>query len=199
MLKSYYNKNLIEAGCDEAGRGCLAGPVFAAAVILPKDYKNKILNDSKQLTDKIRYELREVIEKEALAFAVAQVSNTEIDEINILRASIKAMHLAIDKLAITPELILIDGNRFYPDQQIPFQTIIKGDAKYFEIAAASILAKTYRDEIMEANHQLFPQYLWGKNMGYPTIEHRAAIKKYGSTKLHRLSFQLLKEEPKLLF
>src|ERR1700741_4941809 len=149
MLKSYFDKTKLEAGCDEAGRGCLAGPVFAAAVILPKDYKNKILNDSKQLTDKIRYELREVIEKEALAYAVAQVSNIEIDEINILNASFLGMHRAVDQLHTLPELLLIDGNRFKPYKEIPHKCIIQGDAKYLSIAAASILAKTYRDDFMK--------------------------------------------------
>jgi len=191
MLKSYFDKTKIEAGCDEAGRGCLAGPVFAAAVILPKDYKNKILNDSKQLTDKIRYELREVIEKEALAFAVAQVSNTEIDEINILNASILGMHRAVEQLKTIPELLLIDGNRFKPYKTIPHQCIIKGDAKFLSIAAASILAKTYRDDFMKEAAKKYPHYGWESNMGYPTSLHRDGIREHGTTPLHRMTFQLL--------
>lgn len=191
MLKSYFDKTKIEAGCDEAGRGCLAGPVFAAAVILPKGYKNKILNDSKQLTDKIRYELREVIEKEALAFAVAQVSNIEIDEINILNASFLGMHRAVDQLHTTPELLLIDGNRFKPYKTIPHQCIIKGDAKFLSIAAASILAKTYRDDFMKEAAKQFPVYGWESNVGYPTMLHRDGIREHGTTPLHRMTFQLL--------
>lgn len=186
-------------GCDEAGRGCLAGPVVAASVILPRDFKHKLLNDSKQISKKNRNMLRKEIEEIAISFGVGIVSPAEIDEINILRASIKAMHLAMDKLSTKPELILIDGNRFYPYHNIPFKTIIKGDTKYFEIAAASILAKTYRDEIMESNHNSFPQYQWNKNMGYPTFAHRAAIKTNGTCSHHRLSFRLLKEENELLF
>ncbi len=199
MLKSYFNKNKIEAGCDEAGRGCLAGPVFAAAVILPKDYKNKILNDSKQLTDKIRYELREVIEKEALAFAVAQVSNIEIDEINILNASFLGMHRAVDQLKTIPELLLIDGNRFKPYKKIPHQCIVKGDAKFLSIAAASILAKTYRDDFMKAAALKYPYYGWEKNMAYPTKLHREGIRQYGTTPLHRMTFQLLPRQMELEF
>ncbi len=191
MLKTHFDKTKIEAGCDEAGRGCLAGPVFAAAVILPKGYKNKILNDSKQLTDKIRYELREVIEKEALAFAVAQVSNTKIDEINILNASFLGMHRAVDQLHTTPELLLIDGNRFKPYKTIPHQCIIKGDAKFLSIAAASILAKTYRDDFMKEAAKQYPVYGWETNMGYPTGLHRDGIRVHGTTPLHRMSFQLL--------
>jgi ribonuclease HII len=199
MLKGYFDKNLVEAGCDEAGRGCLAGPVFAAAVILPKKYRNKILNDSKQLTDKIRYELREVIEKEALAFAVAQVSNTEIDEINILNASFLGMHRALDQLKITPELLLIDGNRFNKYKEIPHQCIVEGDAKYLSIAAASILAKTYRDDFMKEAAKQFPFYSWETNMdmGYPTSVHRDGIKQHGTTPLHRMSFQLLPSQLEL--
>lgn len=199
MLKSFYDKKLIEVGCDEAGRGCLAGPVFAAAVILPKDYKNKILNDSKQLTDKIRYELREVIEKEALSFAVAQVSNIEIDEINILNASILGMHRAVDQLKTIPELLLIDGNRFKPYKTIPHQCIIKGDAKFLSIAAASILAKTYRDDFMKEAAKQYPFYGWEKNMGYPTKLHREGIKQHGTTPLHRMTFQLLPSQMELEF
>lgn len=199
MLKSFLDKNLIEAGCDEAGRGCLAGPVFAAAVILPKDYRNSKLNDSKKITDKLRYELRDVIEKDALAFAVAQVNNHEIDEINILNASIAGMHRAIDQLIITPELLLIDGNRFKAYNNIPHRCIIKGDAKYLSIAAASILAKTYRDDFMKAAANNYDGYGWDKNMGYPTKAHREGIRKLGITPLHRLTFRLLAEQTKLEF
>ncbi|MCA0429782.1 MAG: ribonuclease HII [Bacteroidetes bacterium] len=197
MLKPYFHKTLIEAGCDEAGRGCLAGPVFAAAVILPKTFKNNLLTDSKQLTDAQRYVLRPLIEKEALAFAVAQVNNLEIDEINILNASFLAMHRALDKLKLTPEFILIDGNRFKPYKNIKHECIIKGDGKYLSIAAASILAKTYRDDFMKEAHNKYPNYAWDKNMGYPTIKHRAAIKQFGTTNLHRLSFKLLPDQLKL--
>lgn len=199
MLKSYFDKKLIEAGCDEAGRGCLAGPVFAAAVILPKDYKNKILNDSKQLTDKIRYELREVIEKEALSYAVAQVSNIEIDDINILNASFLGMHRAVDQLKTIPELLLIDGNRFKPYKKIPHQCIVKGDAKFLSIAAASILAKTYRDDFMVEASKKYPHYGWEKNMGYPTKLHREGIRQHGTTPLHRMTFQLLPSQMELEF
>lgn len=199
MLKAYFDKQLIEAGCDEAGRGCLAGPVFAAAVILPKDFRNKILNDSKQLTDKVRYELRPMIEKEALAFAVVEVSNTEIDEINILNASITGMQRAVGKLKIRPELLLIDGNRFKPYDNIPHQCIIKGDAKFLSIAAASILAKTYRDDFMKEAAIKYPGYGWEKNMGYPTKEHRDGIRKLGPTPLHRTTFRLLPEQLTLEF
>lgn len=199
MLKSYFDKTKLEAGCDEAGRGCLAGPVFAAAVILPKDYKNKILNDSKQLTDKIRYELREVIEKEALSFAVAQVSNIEIDEINILNASFLGMHRAVDQLKTIPELLLIDGNRFKPYKKIPHQCIVKGDAKFLSIAAASILAKTYRDDFMVEASKKYPHYGWEKNMGYPTKLHREGIRQHGTTPLHRMTFQLLPSQMELEF
>jgi ribonuclease HII len=197
LLKPYFHKTLIEAGCDEAGRGCLAGPVFAAAVILPKTFKNNLLTDSKQLTDAQRYVLRPLIEKEALAFAVAQVNNLEIDEINILNASFLAMHRALDKLKLTPEFILIDGNRFKPYKNIKHECIIKGDGKYLSIAAASILAKTYRDDFMKEAHNKYPNYAWDKNMGYPTIKHRAAIKQFGTTNLHRLSFKLLPDQLKL--
>lgn len=191
MLKKYFNKNLIEAGCDEAGRGCLAGPVFAAAVILPKDFKNKLLNDSKQLTEQQRYELRPIIEKEALAWAVAEVNNVEIDEINILQASFLGMHRALDQLKIVPELLLIDGNRFKPYKTIKHECIIEGDAKYMSIAAASILAKTYRDDFMKKMAEKFPLYSWHTNMGYATAKHRNAIKEHGPCELHRMSFQLL--------
>ena len=199
MLKSFFDKKLIEAGCDEAGRGCLAGPVFAAAVILPKNYKSKILNDSKQLTDKIRYELRGVIEKEALAFAVAQVSNSEIDDINILNASFLGMHRAVDQLKIIPELLLIDGNRFNKYKEIPHQCIVEGDAKYLSIAAASILAKTYRDDFMKAASQTYPQYGWQTNMGYPTKLHRNGIREHGTSPLHRMTFQLLPSQTEIEF
>lgn len=191
MLKSYFDKNLIEAGCDEAGRGCLAGPVYAAAVILPKKYKNKWLNDSKQLTDKDRYELRPEIEEKAITWAVGIVDNVEIDKINILKASFLAMHRAIDQLTQSPELLLIDGNRFTPYKQTPHQCIIKGDGKYLSIAAASILAKTYRDDFMKAAAIEHPHYGWETNMGYPTKFHRQAIRDYSTTSLHRMTFQLL--------
>lgn len=192
MLKPFLNENLIEAGCDEAGRGCLAGSVYAAAVILPKDYSNPLLNDSKQLTARQRYALREEIECDALAWAVGIVTPEEIDSLNILRASITAMHRAIDSLKITPEALLIDGNRFYPHpKKIPYTCIIKGDGKYLSIAAASILAKTYRDDYMKQLHEEYPQYGWNRNAGYPTREHRNAIRQFGTTPYHRLSFNLL--------
>lgn len=194
MLKSCFQKKLIEAGCDEAGRGCLAGPVYAAAVILPKNYKNKTLNDSKQLSEKKRQELRIEIENDALAFAIGIVDNLEIDKINILNASFLAMHRAIHALKITPELLLIDGNRFKTFKDIPHECIVKGDGKYLSIAAASILAKTYRDEFMENAHKNYPNYNWNKNKGYPTKIHREGIKKYGTTPLHRQSFRLLPEQ-----
>jgi len=198
MLKSYFRKNTIEAGCDEAGRGCLAGPVFAAAVILPKDYKNKILNDSKQLSEKQREILRVEIEKEAVAWAVAQLDNKRIDEINILNASIMAMQLAIKELRKMPELLLIDGNRFKPYEKIPYECIVKGDGKYLSIAAASVLAKTQRDEYMITLHKEFPQYNWAHNKGYPTRDHKDAINLYGITPYHRKSFNL-NEQLKLHF
>ncbi len=191
MLKSYFDKYLIEAGCDEAGRGCLAGPVYAAAVILPKKYKNKWLNDSKQLTDKDRYELRPEIEEKAITWAVGIVDNVEIDQINILKASFLAMHRAVDQLKQSPELLLIDGNRFTPYKQTPHQCIIQGDGKFLSIAAASILAKTYRDDFMKEAAIQHPQYGWETNMGYPTKFHREAIRNYSTTSLHRLTFQLL--------
>lgn len=197
MLQQYLNKGVIEAGCDEAGRGCLAGPVFAAAVILPEDFRNELLNDSKQLNEKQRYELRPIIEREALAWAVGIVDNHEIDKINILRASIEAMHRAIRQLKIRPEALLIDGNRFYPFEDIPHTTIVKGDGKMMSIAAASILAKTYRDDFMTQIHNEFPVYNWAVNKGYPTKDHRAAIAQHGVTPYHRMSFRLL-PEPKQL-
>lgn len=197
MLQQYLNKGVIEAGCDEAGRGCLAGPVFAAAVILPQDFQNELLNDSKQLNEKHRYELRPIIEREALAWAVGIVDNHEIDKINILRASIEAMHRAIRQLKIRPEALLIDGNRFYPFEDIPHTTIVKGDGKMMSIAAASVLAKTYRDDFMTQIHNEFPVYNWAVNKGYPTKDHRAAIAQHGVTPYHRMSFRLL-PEPKQL-
>lgn len=199
ILKLCLNKDLLEAGCDEAGRGCLAGPVFAAAVILPKNFKNKLLNDSKQLSEKDRFDLRPIIEKEALAFAVGIVNNIEIDEINILNASFLAMHRALDQLSIAPEFILIDGNRFKPYKTIPHQCIVKGDGKYMNIAAASILAKTYRDDFMREAAKTYAQYGWETNMGYPTGKHRDAIRQYGATPLHRMSFQLLPTQMELEF
>ncbi|MFT5883837.1 MAG: ribonuclease HII [Arcticibacterium sp.] len=194
MLKPYFNIDAIEAGLDEAGRGCLAGPVVAAAVILPKDYDNIELNDSKQLGKAERARLAEIIKKNALAYAVGICSQTEIDEINILQASILAMHKSVDLLTLKPEHLLVDGNRFIPYLSIPHTCIIKGDGKYQNIAAASILAKTYRDELMESYSIEFPQYGWETNAGYPTLKHRAAIKAHGSTYLHRMTFKLLKEE-----
>lgn len=191
MLKSFYQKNTIEAGCDEAGRGCLAGAVFAAAVILPKGYKNKKLNDSKLINEKVRYELRKEIEEKALAWAVGQVSPKEIDDINILNASFLAMHRAVDQLKIKPEGLLIDGNRFNAYPFIPHVCIIKGDSKFASIAAASILAKTYRDDYMKKLAEEFPDYDWLNNKGYPTKKHRLAIQQHGSTPYHRMSFKLL--------
>lgn len=196
-LKPFLDKYRIEAGCDEAGRGCLSGPVVAAAVILDQESCIKGLNDSKKLNEKKRQELRFEIEEKALSFAVALVEPKKIDEINILNASILAMHLAIEKLTVIPEWLLIDGNRFHPYRQIPYNCIIKGDGKFQSIAAASILAKTYRDEIMLSLHEKFPHYGWNKNMGYPTKEHRSAIEQYGTTQHHRMSFKLL-PDPKQL-
>lgn len=191
MLKSYYQDEWIEAGCDEAGRGCLAGAVYAAAVILPKDYRNERLNDSKQLTEKQRYELREEIQRDAIAWAVGVVDEKEIDKINILKASFLAMHRALDQLQVRPGYIIVDGNRFTPYQNLPFSTIVKGDGKYLSIAAASILAKTYRDDYMNRLHQEFPYYDWNKNKGYPTKKHRMAIAEHGVSPYHRLSYNLL--------
>lgn len=191
MLLPYYNENLVEAGCDEAGRGCLAGSVYAAAVILPKDYHNDLLNDSKQLTAKKRYMLREQIERDAIAWAVGVVSPQEIDEMNILRASITAMHRAVDQLKVRPEALIIDGNRFYKYHDLPHTTIVKGDGKYLSIAAASILAKTYRDDYMAELHKEYPHYGWERNAGYPTKEHREGIRLHGTTPYHRMSFNLL--------
>ncbi|MBR3566071.1 MAG: ribonuclease HII [Paludibacteraceae bacterium] len=188
MLKPYMIKDLIEAGCDEAGRGCLAGSVFAAAVILPPDFSNELLNDSKQLTEQQRYTLRPIIEQQAIAWAVAQVTAQEIDQINILNASILAMHRALEQLTPQPQHILVDGNKFKPYNFIPYRTIVKGDATYMSIAAASVLAKTYRDDYMLQLHQEFPIYDWNKNKGYPTKAHRAAVVKYGNSPYHRLTY-----------
>jgi ribonuclease HII len=190
MLKSHFKEGVVEAGCDEAGRGCLAGPVFAAAVILPEDYQNELLNDSKKLNEKQREALRKIIMDDAVAWAVAKVDAPEIDEINILNASFLAMHKALDLLKITPELLLIDGNRFKPYKKIPYQCIVKGDAKYLSIAAASVLAKTFRDDYMQKIHQQFPQYGWDRNKGYPTLQHKKAIFAHGSTPYHRKSFNV---------
>lgn len=198
MLKSHFYDGLVEAGCDEAGRGCLAGSVYAAAVILPPDYENDLLNDSKQLTERRRYELRPIIERDALAWAVGIVTPEEIDRINILNASILAMHRALDQLTVRPEAIIVDGNRFKPYRpvvngapvNIPYTTIVKGDGKYLSIAAASVLAKTYRDDYMNKLAEEYPQYDWLSNKGYPTKKHREAIREYGTTPFHRLSYNL---------
>ena len=191
MLKSHYYDSLIEAGCDEAGRGCLAGSVYAAAVILPPDYQNELLNDSKKLTAKKRYALREEIERDAIAWAVGIVTPEEIDKINILNASFLAMHRALDQLKVRPEAVIVDGNRFKPYQDLPSTTIVKGDGKYLSIAAASILAKTYRDDYMLSLAEEYPQYDWQSNMGYPTKKHRQAIREHGITPYHRKSYNLL--------
>jgi ribonuclease HII len=201
MLKSHYYEGKVEAGCDEAGRGCLAGSVYAAAVILPDGYENELLNDSKQLTEKKRYLLREVIERDAVAWAVGIVTPEEIDKINILNASILAMHRALDQLKVRPQAVIVDGNRFKPyrpvvngiaaDVPLPSTTIVKGDGKYLSIAAASILAKTYRDDYMNQLADEYPQYDWRSNKGYPTKKHRDAIRQYGTTPYHRLSYNLL--------
>lgn len=191
MLRSYYNADVLEAGLDEVGRGCLAGPVVAAAVILPGDYTHPILNDSKQLSHRQREIVKKDIERDALAWAVAEVSHEDIDRINILKASFLAMHRAVDALLIKPEHLLVDGNRFVPYPMIPHTCIIKGDANFLSIAAASVLAKTYRDNLMERLGQEFPAYGWAKNVGYPTPIHRTAIREFGPTKYHRMSFRLL--------
>jgi len=196
-LKNHYLKNCLEAGTDEAGRGCLAGPVVAAAVILPPDFKHPLLNDSKQLSEIKRLALRPFIEKNALAFSVSFVSEIKIDEINILQASILAMHQSIAKLTILPEHIIVDGNKFNPYKSIPFTTIVKGDAKFMSIAAASILAKTYRDDFMCKINKEFPEYQWNKNKGYPTKKHRSVIATLGVTKYHRKTFKLLPNQLKL--
>lgn len=194
MLFCSLNQDLLEAGCDEAGRGCLAGPVFAAAVILPKNCHIEDLNDSKKLSEAKRYELRPMIEKMAIAYAVAYCTNEEIDKFNILRASIMAMHRSLDKLKIKPEFIIVDGNRFYAYKNIPHKTIVKGDGKYMNIAAASVLAKTYRDDFMLKLHEEFPQYYWNVNKGYPTKKHVEAIEIFGYTKYHRKSFHLKSDQ-----
>ncbi len=199
MLERFYKKGVIEAGCDEAGRGCLAGPVVAAAVILPADFENELLNDSKKLTEKQRYALRKIIEREAISYGVAFISEEKIDEINILWASVLGMHEALEKLNPQPEHILVDGNRFKPYKDVPYQTIVKGDGKYLSIAAASILAKTYRDDYMMNLHAEHPHFGWDSNKGYPTKKHREAIKVYGSTIHHRRSFNLLGDTQLSLF
>lgn len=194
MLKNYYEQGRVEAGCDEAGRGCLAGSVYAAAVILPPDYRNERLNDSKKLTARQRYALRQDIERDAVAWAVGVVTPQEIDQINILNASILAMHRALDQLQVRPEAIIVDGNRFKPYRDLPHTTIVKGDGKYLSIAAASILAKTYRDDEMVRLAQQYPDYDWQHNMGYPTRKHREAIRQHGITPYHRRTFNLLGSE-----
>lgn len=197
MLLNCFQSGVPEAGCDEAGRGCLAGPVFAAAVILPKDFSSDVLNDSKQLTEKQRYSLREMIEKEAISWAVGICDQQEIDEINILNASILAMHKALRQLPIRPQHIIVDGNRFKLFENIPHTCFVKGDGRFFSIAAASVLAKTYRDDYMMKIHMDFPAYAWNQNKGYPTAKHRAAIVKYGVTEHHRKSFRLTDDQLKL--
>ena len=194
MLKLFHTPDVIEAGCDEAGRGCLAGPVFAAAVILPPDFKNALLNDSKQLTERQRYQLREVIEREAVAWAVAECSPQDIDKLNILRCSILAMQRALDQLKVRPQHIIIDGNRWTPYHDVPAHTVVKGDATYMSIAAASVLAKTYRDDRMRQLALEYPQYGWDHNVGYPAKDHRDAIRQFGPTPHHRMTFRLLPEE-----
>ncbi|MGB3116175.1 MAG: ribonuclease HII [Ferruginibacter sp.] len=195
MLQPFLQRGILEAGIDEAGRGCYAGPVFAAAVILPQNFFHPLLNDSKKLSHRQRMELRPIIEKESISYAVASICNIEIDKINILQASFKAMHLALDKLKIQPGFLLIDGNRFIPYKKIPHQCIVKGDATYASIAAASILAKTYRDELMQKLHEEFPQYGWNQNKGYGTAEHRNAIKEIGLCKYHRKSYNISPMQP----
>ena len=199
MLEPYYNHDLLEAGCDEAGRGCLAGSVFAAAVILPRDYENAALNDSKKLTAKKRYALREQIERDALAWAVGEVKPEEIDKVNILHASFLAMHRALDRLSVRPEALIIDGNRFDPYRDLPYTTIIKGDGRFQSIAAASILAKTFRDDYMDRLAEQYPMYDWQSNKGYPTRKHREGIRRFGPSPYHRRSFRLLNDEPLLPF
>ena len=194
MLLNYLKRGLFEAGCDEAGRGCLAGPVFAAAVILPDDFCSELLNDSKKLSEKQRYKLRSIIEAEAIAWSVAMYDNTEIDAVNILNASIYSMHRALDQLNVIPQHILIDGNRFKPYRNIPYATIVRGDGKYLSIAAASVLAKTYRDDFMTSLDEEFPQYGWHQNKGYPTSFHREALARYGITPYHRKTFKLFNSQ-----
>lgn len=196
MLKNNFSGYQFEVGTDEAGRGCLSGPVVAAAVILPLDYHNKLLNDSKQLSEAKRKKLRPIIEKDALAFGVSFINEKEVDQLNVLQASITGMHRAISMMSITPEYIIVDGNKFKPYKDVPFETIVKGDAKYLSIAAASVLAKTYRDDFMEKIHKEFPFYNWKNNKGYPTKEHRKAIQEYGITKYHRKTFKLLPSQLK---
>lgn len=198
-LKLFMQPDVAEAGCDEAGRGCLAGPVYAAAVILPSDFHNDLLNDSKQLTEARRYKLRPIIEAEAVAWAVGIVTAEEIDKINILNASILAMHRALDQLKVRPEHVIVDGNRFKPYKNVPHHTVVKGDATYMSIAAASVLAKTYRDDYMNEQDANFPAYQWKKNKGYPTKAHRAAIEEVGPSPLHRMSFNLVDRQLKLEF
>ncbi len=190
MLLSYYKEGVVEAGCDEAGRGCLAGAVYAAAVILPADYHNEQLNDSKQLTERQRYALRQVIERDAVAWAVGIVSPQEIDRVNILNASILAMHRAVEQLSPVPQHLIVDGNRFRPFRDVPYTTVVKGDGKYLSIAAASVLAKTYRDDYMNGLHREYPLYDWDNNKGYPTRKHREAIRLHGVTPYHRMTFNL---------
>ncbi len=199
MLFTFIIPKKIEAGCDEAGRGCLAGPVFAAAVILPDDFKNELLNDSKQLNEKNRYALRTIIEQQAISYAVAMLDNEEIDKINILNASIKAMHLALAALKVKPKHIVVDGNRFKNYGNIAHTTVVKGDGKYANIAAASVLAKTYRDDFMQKIHNEFPAYDWKTNKGYPTVKHRKAIAEKGTSPYHRLTFRLLPQQMELPF
>jgi len=196
-LELFYQTTVLEAGCDEAGRGCYAGPVFAAAVILPKNFYHPLLNDSKQVKETQRNELRVYIEQNAISYAVAQIDNDEIDSINILKASFKAMHLAIHQLKPQPKLLLIDGNRFIPYKKTPHHCIVKGDGKYASIAAASILAKTYRDELMQQLHHEFPHYGWNQNKGYGTLNHRKAIEKFGICKYHRKSFNIIPQQMNL--
>ena len=197
MLALKYSKFSIECGTDEAGRGCLAGPVTAAAIVLPENFNLELLNDSKLLSEQVREKLKPILESQAVSFAVTHIEPKIIDEVNILNASIKAMQESILKLVPAPEYIIVDGNRFHPIDNIPFSTIIKGDSKFMSIAAASVLAKTYRDDYMNKIHEEYPMYNWKKNKGYPTMEHREAIKKYGTTKYHRMSFRLLPEQLKL--
>ena len=199
MLLHNLKQGVIEAGCDEAGRGCLAGPVFAAAVILPEDFSSELLNDSKQLTEKQRYELRPIIEKEAISWAIGMYNHLEIDQVNILNASIFSMHRALDQLSVSPGHIIVDGNRFKPYKNIPYTTIVKGDGKYLSIAAASVLAKTYRDDYMLALHEKHPEYGWDQNKGYPTAFHRKALSEFGMTPFHRKSFKLFETQLSLDF
>lgn len=197
MLQAFFQDELVEAGCDEAGRGCLAGPVFAAAVILPNDFYHPLLNDSKQLTEEQRYELRPFIEQHALAHAVAQLCNQQIDELNILKASFKCMHLAVEALTVQPQLLLIDGNRFIPYDGIPHKCLVGGDGRYMSIAAASVLAKTYRDDYMQELHRQHPEYNWARNKGYATKEHQQALNRFGPSPFHRKSFRLDYSQPVL--